>query len=603
MKLSILQHSKDTCPESITIGQVVERIQSDNWPTGYQPVLMIQGVFEGGTRQEDITSLSGLSMAVFSHVDMSRLTELREEARDDPHTLLMYTAAESLIIIYPYELDTGFEIRLQRQFYNKAFLYGNDYYEHLLDAPSFRKGADAGKRCQLAHDAEYYYNPMADPFLVWEIKEGCRRQTSRPKSTEGLRERKPNYLEKRMDIDEIEDWLYHHIELRHNVITRRTEYRWLENNAVSGTGPWLNYEDGTLNSLYRRMKKIKDVKRDEIDWLIASDYVKDFNPFADYFEHLPPYDGNDYIMGMATSVRIEGELEEWFFFVECLRKWLVAMVAGWFEPDKVNHEVLVFIGRQGIYKTTWMNHILPPQLRSYFCTQNGIGSSDKEVQLSMTQYGLISCEELDSMTNREMNAMKRAITLEYVDARPAYGRHIEHRSHIASFCGTGNNEKFLNDPTGTRRWLAFKVEHLDSPRTYPFDYENIYAQAYYLYRNGFQYWLTENDTEMVSERNNRFRVANLEQQLVYRFYRQPTGTDTGEFVDVGTAMQLISGNIATKLRKEAVDQAFINLGFKSVVVDGMSGYLAVRRLPEEINALGRQMANRLKSDEDSAEPF
>ena len=157
----------------------------------------------------------------------------------------------------------------------------------------------------------------------------------------------------------------------------------------------------------------------------------------------------------------------------------------------------------------------------------------------------------------------------------------------------GNSEKFLNDPTGTRRWLAFKVENIESPRTLPFEYEGIYSQAYYLYRNGFEYWFSGDETAAIDERNSRFKVANLERQLVYRYYSHPAGTDTGEFVDVATAMQQMAGNMTQKLKKEAVDQAFIDLGFEATVIDGMPGYLAVRRMPKEIDALGRQMAVRV----------
>ena len=177
------------------------------------------------------------------------------------------------------------------------------------------------------------------------------------------------------------------------------------------------------------------------------------------------------------------------------------------------------------------------------------------------------------------------------------------RKHIASFCGTGNNEKFLNDPTGTRRWLAFKVENIESPQTLPFDYDGIYSQAYHLYRHGFEYWFSGDETAAIDLYNSRFKVANLERQLVYRYYRLPTGADTGEFVDVGTAMHLFAGNMVSKLRKEAVDQAFIDLGFKATVVDGMPGYLAVRRLPEELNALGRQMAERGKQEPEIPDHF
>lgn len=343
IELSLLQNAKDTCPNKVTIDQIVELIQSSNWALGYEPILMVQGVFEGNVRQQDLISLSGLSMALFSHVDISRLAELRKEARDDPHTLLMFTVADCLIILYPYELDIGFEIRLQRQFYQKAFLYGNDYYEQLLGLQAERRGRDVGKRCPLAHDANVYYNPTADPFLVWEIKEGCKRQSSKSKSTEGLRERKPNYQERYMTMEEMEQWLNDHLELRHNTITRRTEYRWFDNNSITGMGPWQNFEDSTLNTLYRRMKKEKEVKRDEIDWLVGSDFVVDFNPFKAYLDSLPSYDGGDYILSTASGVTVAGDFDDWQFFVECFRKWFVAMIAGWLHPTEVNHQVLVFL--------------------------------------------------------------------------------------------------------------------------------------------------------------------------------------------------------------------------------------------------------------------
>ena len=274
MEVSLLQHNRDVSPQGMDIGSIVEMVRGDQWPPGYQPVLLVQGVFEGGTRQQDLTRLSGLSAAVFKMtnpgVEGSSLAELREEARADPHTLLLYTVADSLVIVYPYELDVGYEVYLQRQFYQKAFLYGNDYYECLLGMPAVRKGKDAGRRCPLGHDAEAYYNPQAEPFLSWEIKEGCRRQSSQPRSSEGLRERKPNYKEVYMSLGEIEEWLEKNIELRHNVITMRKEYRWL----TPGGGEWENFDDSAFNDVWRRLEKIKPTRDEHLRKTIDSSFPR-----------------------------------------------------------------------------------------------------------------------------------------------------------------------------------------------------------------------------------------------------------------------------------------------------------------------------------------
>ena len=598
MELSLLQHSKDTCPQTVSIGDVAEMIRNGAWPVGYPPQILVQGVFQGGARQQDITRMSGLAMTCFTNLPGSHLADLRATARDDPHTLLMFTTDDGLVIIYAYEVDKSYDLASQRKFYQRVLVYGNDYYASLLGVEPVRKGHNAGKRCTLCRDPDVCYNPEAEWFLAMTILGATRPGADRQKSTVGLRERKPNYRELLMTLDEIEDWLRQHIELRRNTVSGLKEYRWIEDGAIEGTGPWKNFDDHTLNSIYRRMKKVKDVKRDEIDWEVGSDFVKDFHPFHDYLDHLPPWDGDDYIRELAMGVTVAGDIDDWIAFSESLRKWLVAMVAGWVNPEVVNHTVLVFIGRQGIYKTTWMNHLLPPQLRAYFCTQAGVGRNDKDRELAMSQYGLICCEELDAMSASEMNAMKRDITLQDINVRPAFHRHTEHHTHIASFCGTGNNEKFLNDPTGTRRWLAFKVENIESPRTHPFNYEGVYAQAYYLYRDGFRYW--NEDTRAMEARNDRFKVANLEKQLVNRYFRLPVTDSCGDFFDVASAMLEFPGNIAPKLKKEAVDQAFIDLGFTPVTVDGIPGYYAIKRKPEEMQMLGSQMAMKaLKAHDES----
>ena len=576
-------------------------IREGRWPSGYPPILLVQGVFEGGTRQDELVRMSGLAVVSFTGMDHNGLSELRKAARDDPHTMLLFGSVDDgLTVIYAYELDKSYDVESQRKFYQKVLVYGNDYYEAQLEIPPLRKGKDVGKRRTLSHDPEAYFNPNAEWFLAMEILEATRPRSGKLKSTEGLRERKPNYKELMMSLDEIEDWMDHHIELRRNIVSGRQEYRWLENDAIEGTGPWLNYDDHTLNTLYRRMKKVKEVKREEIDWEVHSEYVKDFNPFLDYLERLPPWDGNDYILAQAAGVIVEGGLEACKDFIECFRRWFVAMVAAWINPEVVNHMVLVLIGRQGIGKTRWMNHLLPPSLRSYYCTQNGIGRNDKDTEIALSQYALINCEELDKMSLGDMNAMKRAITLNYTNVRKPYDRYAERRPHIATFCGTGNNEKFLNDPTGTRRWLAFKVESILSPLVMPFEYEGLYAQAYYLYKQGFQYWFE--DSEAADQRNSRFMVPNLERQLVYRYFLKPKEDEPCEFVDVVTALQMFPVNVSSKIRKEAVDQAFIDLGFESVTLDGNPGYFAIVRKPDEVRAMGLQMgynARRVMNSEAS----
>ena len=90
----------------------------------------------------------------------------------------------------------------------------------------------------------------------------------------------------------------------------------------------------------------------------------------------------------------------------CFKKWFVAMVASWMRDDIVNHQVLVLIGKQGIYKTTWLEHLIPPHLRDYCCKLANATQLSKDDRLRIAEFGLINLDELDAMTPRELNVMK-----------------------------------------------------------------------------------------------------------------------------------------------------------------------------------------------------
>ena len=319
--------------------------------------------------------------------------------------------------------------------------------------------------------------------------------------------------------------------------------------------------------------------------------MPEFNPFQFYLDQLPPWDGGDYILAMSVSVSVKGEVTEQLRFAQYLKKWLVGMVAGWIDPAVVNNVILVLIGEQGSYKTTWFNYILPPPLRPYFYTKTNAGKMGRDDLLTLAQYGLVCCEELDTMRPSELNQLKAAVTMPSIDERAAYAHFHEHRKHIASFCGTGNNMQFLSDPTGNRRWLPFEVVSIDSPRDHPFDYENIYAQAYALYRQGFRYWFTKEEIEVLAEHNRQFETPRLEAELVQQYFRRPEGQEPGEFMPVSLALQIVGAGITQKLSTVMLGRAFVEQGFERRTSHNVRGYVVVRRSAEEMRSLRTAMAS------------
>lgn len=402
-------------------------------------------------------------------------------------------------------------------------------------------------------------------------------------------------------VEEIKSFLDGHISLRFNEITSRVEYEIPADNTDAHR--FMPVNDRIVNSLWSQMSTITRVNIQDMYRVIESDYVPVFNPFKEYLNNLSKPGEQDYIRELAQTVRVKGGEQEQKLWHLYLKKWLVGMVASWISEDVVNNVILVLIGEQGAYKTTWFNYLLPPPLKQYFYTKTNANRMSKDDILTLAQYALVCCEELDTMRPAELNQLKAAVTMPSIDERAAYAHYHEHRKHIASFCGTGNNTQFLSDPTGNRRWLPFEVESILSPREHPFHYEGIYAQALSLYTSGFQYWFTKEEIQELNRHNKQFETPHLEHELVDLYFRRPIDSELGEFISVARALQMISNGISQKLSAVNVGRAFSDLGFKRVRTNSCRGFIVVCRTPEEIKAYQHRLLMDAEPDSSPDAPF
>ena len=420
------------------------------------------------------------------------------------------------------------------------------------------------------------------------------------KSSASPKEHKEPWQAKYATPAEIQQMVSRRVLLRYNEVRHRTEVHWLSQGPViredeqglltifggdgGVTDGYENLTDRDVNTLWRELCCEKPVVKQHLQNVIESDYVPKYHPFRYYLEHLPPWteEQGDAIMGLSLTVNVRGDADEQILFYEYLRKWLVAMVASWADAKVVNNVMLVLIGEQGSYKTTWLANLLPPQLRDYFYTKTNSGLVSKDDLLTLAEYGLVCWEELDTMVPKELNKLKAAMTMPAINERAAYERYHENRPHLASFCGTGNNLQFLSDTTGTRRWLPFEVESIESPLTQPFDHDAIFAQAYALYRQGFRYWFDRPEIERLQRHNEAFEVPKKEQELVDIYFRKPVDGELGEFMPVSRALQIIGGNITRELSDRKIGRAFMDLGFRFKRTNTSRGYVVVQRSAVEI---------------------
>ena len=417
---------------------------------------------------------------------------------------------------------------------------------------------------------------------------GWSKMASKPKAEQ------PKYIA----VEAIEAALAELADFRWNEITRLTEIRWKD--REEGFRPMTDRDEGTLWS--RINKQQKPMRFADLRLVLASEYVPVHHPFKAYFYGLPKWkEGDtDYIRLLADTVTLaDASPELKHTFCHCLKKWLVAMVAA-FLSDRVNHEILVLIGPQGIYKTTWFHFLLPPELRAYYVGKNNSRRMSKDDRLLMAEAGLICLEEIVTMTDEEVDQIKAAVSLPQVVERAAYARNKEVRPHLASFCGTGNQVNFLTDLTGNRRWLPFEVTNILSPYDHPLDYTGLYAQVMHLWQSGFPYWFDQAEIRALARHVSQFEAPNLEEDQIRKHFRIPGPGEAYEVYSVADVLGVINMELKTLLSATKVGMLLNKLGFKSVRTNKTRGYKVCRYNLDEIS---RNRKESIRDGEEQKLPF
>ena len=363
--------------------------------------------------------------------------------------------------------------------------------------------------------------------------------------------------------------------------------QYLENNYLQFNRLRYDVVGGKLqirdtNNLWREMTKQEinsavcacaqeykiNVTNREIITVLQSNIVPSVHPLREYVLSCPDYtpDQPDWIDLVAQKVTVKPSLlSDDRLWRTCFKKWFVGMVASWLKDEVVNHQVLVLIGRQGIYKTTWLEHLIPPALRAYCCKLANTTQINKDDRLRLAEFGLINLDELDSMSSRELNTMKSIITATDVNERAAYGYTKERKIRLASFCASSNRREFLTDITGNRRWLPFEVESIENPFQSILPYERIYAQARYLIQYGFNYWFDLDDIATLEEHNETFRAQESEEQLLPILFDVPA-EGRGEFMTTAQISERLVtyGNIKKPMPLNRLGVLLGTAGYKDV---------------------------------------
>ena len=180
------------------------------------------------------------------------------------------------------------------------------------------------------------------------------------------------------------------------------------------------------------------------------------------------------------------------------RKWFLSVVARAFEPGCKVDSVLVLQGAQNIGKSTLFKTIAP--CRSFAAV--AIDPGDKDIVRRAAAYAVVEWPEAAGMSKREQEALKQYFSEQVDRLRLPYGKADIEIPRRVVFGMTANNNNFLQDPTGSRRYWPVTVEgvDLDGLRAVV---DQLWAEAVYLYRahatQDFLWWLSPEEDALREE--------------------------------------------------------------------------------------------------------
>ena len=308
-------------------------------------------------------------------------------------------------------------------------------------------------------------------------------------------------------IDRLELFLSNKYVFRHNIVSGKLEFQYF------GKKKWNVMNDFIENSMLRECLKGRiRTNLSSLRNLLYSDFCELFNPFEDYFFNLPTYDEKtDYITELANTITTTKQ-ELW---QQCFKKWLVAMVGCVLDEKVINHTVIVFSGKQGLGKTTWVEKLVPKQLKEYLFSGT-INPNNKDTLVQLAECMLINLDELENLNRSEIGSLKEIITKTQIRMRKAYGHNNETMPRRASFAGSVNTAQFLNDSTGSRRFLCFELEGIQYQ--HDVDINLAFSQALFLFKSGFRFWFDQEEIKSITENNEQYQLRSPEEELLLTWF-------------------------------------------------------------------------------------
>ena len=348
---------------------------------------------------------------------------------------------------------------------------------------------------------------------------------------------------------EFEQYIKDRWDLRLNVISNVLE--WKTKNSIE-------WDTCNENTIYMSLSRdgIK-FKKEQLTSLLASDFIPRFDPFKDYFENLPEFDGISYFDEFTSYLDMKES--ERGFFSTMLKKHFVRSIKCALEPQFYNRFVFTIQSRRQEFGKSRLIRFLNPFGVKYFSEESLSG--DKDQLIALTENFMYSLEEIDGMKQVGLGKLKAMVAKSYVNVRLPYGKQKVNKPRCANFFGSTNMCEFLQDDINTR-WLIFNIDGYDVELFNKINIHDLWSEAYAFYKtDDEQYWdLTLEEKARRELSNLRFKQTSIEQEIIMTYF-EPSDTQMS-LMEIAKAIQRSSCGLKINLDPSRLSDILIDMGFE-----------------------------------------
>lgn len=367
--------------------------------------------------------------------------------------------------------------------------------------------------------------------------------------------------------------------LRYNELTKDVEiiggplqpYEKTPEQVTTGVKYWLQREHG-----------LKLRTADVMDAILHAAKSNSYDPVRDYLLDVakPAWDGqariNSFLELHCGAAMVDGLGKPIGDHTRRIsRRWFISAVARALQPGCKMDTVLILEGEQGLKKSTAFRTLAAP-----WFTDSSIDITNKDSKMLAGRNWFIELSELSAMRAAESEAQKSFFSSQTDQFRPPYGRAISTFHRHSVFVGTTNDERYLNDLTGNRRYWPIHCLKIDLQKIRQ-DRDQLWGEAVAIFQAGEQcascqalpededrcsehrWWLSRDENKSLEAMNN-YRLKN-EYADAIRLYllRAPPNVRPESYLtyEVATEMLAIPADRVAS-QQAAIGRALKTLGFE-----------------------------------------